>query len=121
MRGRDTIPERMRLFNQTRQTLIASDMREARTFSENARGLLGTHAPTPTFFRTRWGIHTFGMRYPIDVIVCDRNFQVRAIKTRLEPYRFFFWNPSYPYVFELPIGDIARSGTVLGNTLKITR
>lgn len=110
----------MRLFNQTRQTLIASDMREARTFSEKARGLLGTHAPAPLFFRTRWGIHTFGMRYAIDVIVCDKDFRIRKIAEHLRPNRFLFWNPTFPYVFELPAGDIARSGTKPGERVAIS-
>jgi uncharacterized protein len=120
MRGRDTIPEKMRLFNQTRQTLIASDMREAMTFSEKARGLLGTHAPTPTFFRTRWGIHTFGMRYAIDVVICDRNFRVQKVVAHLKPNRFLFWNPLYPYVFELPKESARMHHITPGNILVIS-
>lgn len=54
------------------------------------------------YFETRWGIHTFFVREPIDVIILDEENRVRVIKKGLKPWRIFFWNPRYGKVVELP-------------------
>ncbi len=53
-------------------------------------------------FYTRWGIHTFGMKYPIDIIVLDNQQKIIQIKYDLKPNRIFFWNPKYSSIIELP-------------------
>jgi uncharacterized membrane protein (UPF0127 family) len=56
----------------------------------------------PVYFKTRWGIHTFFVKHPIDVFVMDDNFVVRKMIRGLKPWRVFFWNPRYKNVLELP-------------------
>lgn len=70
-------------------------------------------------FKTRWGIHTFGLRKPIDVIILDNDFAVRKLKMNLKPLRLFFWNPQYNIVIELPSGEIKRKNIRLGETITI--
>lgn len=50
------------------------------------------------------GVHTFGMKFPIDVVVLDEGGVVRAIKRDIKPNRCFFWNPKHRRVLELPTG-----------------
>ncbi len=66
------------------------------------------------------GVHTFGMRFPIDVVITDGTHAVRKIKCKLQPNRFFFWNPNYGNVLELPGGTVRRSNTAVGDTLVFT-
>ncbi len=109
----------MRITNTTNGAVLAEDAREARTLSEKLVGLIGTEAPHALFFRTRWGIHTFGMRFPIDCVVFDRHGVVRALRVELLPRRFFSWNPFWGQVLELPAGTLSRTGTERGHRLAV--
>lgn len=87
-----------------------------RTHREKAKGLMGVNPVYPIYFTTRWGIHTFGMKVPIDVVILDEDFCV-AITKRLPPNRIFFWNPNYRHVVELPEGEINKKGINVGCTI----
>ena len=78
------------------------------------KGLLGTKRPRTVWFLTRWGIHTFGMRYPIDVIILDKRGNVQVLRKQLLPQRFFFWNPRYNLVIEAPVGTIREKKITKG-------
>lgn len=99
--------------------VIAADITELRTLQERTLGLLRDTEPRAVYFKTRLGIHTIGMRFPIDVIVCDTHFRVKKSKERMTPNHFFFWNPRWANVFELPPGTIRESGVSLGDALVI--
>lgn len=70
------------------------------------KGLLFQPIPKPIFLRTRFGIHTFFLKFPIDVLILDEKNRIVAIKQNLKPFRLFFWNPTYSRVLELPPGTI---------------
>lgn len=77
-------------------------------FLKKIIGLIGQEKIEPLYFQTRWGIHTFGVRKPIDVVILnDKNYVVK-IKQNLKPNRIFLWNPSYKNVLELPHGAIEK-------------
>ncbi len=78
----------------------------AKNLFQKSRGLLDVDKPYPLYFKTRFGIHTFGMKQPIDVVVLNKHNEVIGIKERLKPNRVFLWNPSYNNVLELPPGTI---------------
>lgn len=88
--------------------MIDLKVKEAKTLKEKAIGLLGTSKPFALFFQTHFGIHTFGMKYPIDVLILDRDDHVKAAKTHLPPNQLYFWNPLFSKVIELPAGTIKR-------------
>lgn len=71
-------------------------------------GLLTAHKPYPLLIPTRFGIHTFGMRYPIDAVVLDRTQRIVILKRHLLPNHIFLWNPKFPFVLELPDGMIKQ-------------
>ena len=54
------------------------------------------------YFETRWGVHTFGMKFPLDIIVLNNKWEVAKIRRGLLPNRLFFWNPKHKRVIELP-------------------
>lgn len=109
----------MELVNLTKHTVLADEVEILRTLKEKADGLLHRAEPATVFLETRWGIHTVGMPFAIDCAVCDAEGIVRASVRALPPGKFFFWNPRYAYVYELPSGTLARTGTEPGDRLEM--
>jgi uncharacterized protein len=87
---------------------ITLHVTEARTTKDRLIGLLRYEKPVAMLFKTRFGIHTFGMRFPIDVIVLDRELNVVRSISYLQPNRIFLWQPIYNLVIELPAGTIQK-------------
>jgi len=110
----------MNISNESKQTLISDHVRKLSTWGESALGLLGVKESFAALITTRWGIHTLGMGFSIDVVVCDDEWIVRALRPGMKPHGFFFWNPKWRNVLELPAGTVARTGTAVGDRLKIT-
>jgi uncharacterized membrane protein (UPF0127 family) len=84
-----------------------------------SKGLINSNTPKTVIFYTRFGIHTFGMKYPIDVIVIDKKFKVIAAKESIKPNRIFLWNLKGNRVIELANGVIKRSHTKINDFLEI--
>ena len=82
-------------------------------------GQIGKTKPEPLMFFTRFGIHTFGMRFPLDIIVLDDNSVVVELKQSLEPNRVFFWPPKFNKVLELPEGYIRTKKIKIGSNLSL--
>lgn len=72
------------------------------TFWERLQGLSFKNKIIPVYFETRWGIHTFFVKEPIDVIICDDSYIVRKLVRSLKPSSVLVWNPGYKKVFEIP-------------------
>ncbi len=84
-------------------------------------GLIGQKKIQPTLFNTHFGIHTFGMRVPLDVLVLDRDQTIVKLKENLPPTRFFFWNLKYNLVLELPAGFICQNNLKVGERLTLVK
>lgn len=69
-------------------------------------GLTGRNSVTPVYFETRFGIHTFGMKKNIDVIVLDENFRVVKLGKNINPGKLFFWSPAFYRVLEIPANSV---------------
>ncbi len=105
----------MELINKTTDTIIAQDVIIADSFIKKHLGLLTYDKPRAMILRTRFGIHTFGMRYPIDIIILDKNNRVVKLKKSLKPNRIFLWNPLYPTIIELPPLTLHKTHTSIHN------
>lgn len=92
------------------------------TFSQSVTGLI-FRKPQNVYFRTHFGIHTFFMKYPIDVILLDESGKVMKIKKNLKPNKIFLWNFKYSRVVEMPEGTILKMGIDSGDKilLKFTK
>lgn len=91
----------MKLINKTTGHIISNQLKVASSWVEASLGLLNQPKGTAMLFNTRWGIHTFGMKYPIDIIILDQKLKVVQIKHQLQPNRIFFWNPKYSCIIEM--------------------
>jgi uncharacterized protein len=87
--------------------MIQIKVRVAQNLYKKTIGLIGKDKPESLLIKTRFGIHTFGLKFPIDVVVLDNNIVVQA-KSHLCPNNLFFWNPKYDQILELPDGTIKR-------------
>jgi uncharacterized protein len=81
---------------------------------EKSVGLIGKDKVSPIYFETRWGIHTFGVRSAIDVLILDNFNKVAVMKKNLKPNRIWLWNPKYKKVMELPGGEINKLKIKIG-------
>jgi uncharacterized membrane protein (UPF0127 family) len=106
----------MKLYNLSRQQIISPKVVKAQTLFERSIGLIGKTKITTLYLKTRWGIHTVGVKLPLTIIVCDSSFVVKAVKRNLLPNRLFFWNPKWLNVFELPAG---KYQVTIGDKLKL--
>ena len=107
----------MRTINQTKKTVIAENILIPTSLLDQSLGLLKYKKPRAILFKTRFGIHTIGMKYAIDVLILDKNNKVAAIKKNLKPNKIFLWNPKFQTVIELPSGTIEKTKTQLQDKL----
>jgi uncharacterized membrane protein (UPF0127 family) len=64
------------------------------------------------------GVHTYGMRFAIDVIALDRRGRVIDLVQNLKPWRIRLPRSGCVGVLELPVGSIEESGTQLGDSVR---
>lgn len=101
----------MKIINKSKKTVIADDAINVKSITDKTLGLIKYSRPRALIMKTRFGIHTFGMRYAIDVMILDNKGCVVKTKLNLKPGNIFLWNPKYDRVFELPAGQIVKSKT----------
>lgn len=90
--------------------MIAERVRWARTPVERARGLLGRDPLGPGEALVLAGarqVHTFGMRYAIDVCFCDRAWNVLHVVAPMRPYRVSRWVGRALFAVETRAGGLA--------------
>jgi uncharacterized membrane protein (UPF0127 family) len=104
------------LKNITKNTIISTSYFYKTGLSKTKGMLLMTKAQT-FVFKTRFGIHTFLMKFPIDLMVVDKNKSVVFIKESVKPNRVILWNPKFDLVIEMPMGSIKNSKTKIGDIL----
>lgn len=105
--------------NKTKKTVIVKDYKIAKKFKDRMLGLIIKSNPRAMVFETRFGIHTFFMKDPIDVIILNKQNQVVVTKKNLMPWRIFVWKPWFSIIVELPQGIINKTKTELGDEIVI--
>ncbi len=65
-------------------------------------------------------IHTFGMRFPIDVAFLDRRLRVKRVYHGLAPFRLTTLVWGAQSVLELASGSLAETGTAIGDELQFS-
>ena len=109
--------------NRTRGTKVADNVQLASTASARRVGLLkhSSLEPGEGLWIPTQAVHTFGMRFPIDVVFLDRRRHVRRVYHRLRPYRLtrLVWRAAS--VLELAAGVALECGIETGDELEFTR
>jgi uncharacterized protein len=99
--------------------VIKISVKEAENLKEKIQGLIGKNKPQALMLKTHFGIHTFGLKFPIDVLILNNENKVVSMKENLKPNRIFLWNPKYEKVIELPQGTINKKGVKINIPIDI--
>lgn len=113
----------MVILNLTRQSVPARNARYASSFGARLSGLIGKRfspALDGMVFDRCNAIHTFFMRYPIDVIFADEKYRVLKTVPAFPPWRPFLACKNAFYVIELPAGTLESTATAPGDQLDLT-
>lgn len=111
-------------FNRSRQTFLATDMRAATTHWTRLRGLMGISPTNFGFGQGLWiipchGVHTWAMRFPLDLVYLDTQNVVVHLEENVKPWRFAPVRMDTVTVLELPWHTIWNSGTVVGDQIEM--
>lgn len=105
--------------NQTRNTVLADAADIADTASKRKTGLLKherLEAGKGMWIVPCEAVHSFFMKFPIDVVYIDRKHKVRKTRANLAPWRISGCLVAHS-VLELPVGTIEATGTQAGDQL----
>lgn len=99
--------------------MITLKVHRAKNEFEKIKGLMGAKEPKNFLLKTRFGIHTLGLKFPIDVVILNNDHEVVVIKPNLRPNSMFLWNPKYSLVLELPKGEINKHHIAIGKKIEL--
>ena len=113
----------MPVINATRQTWLATKVRKADNFLTRLVGLLKRTNLGPEealWLMPSKGIHTIGMKFPIDVVFLNRGNRVVGLVQGMAPCRLSSVHFTSYSVLELPAGTIKKSRTEVGDQFEIS-
>ena len=107
--------------NVTRGTVLSTQLELAGTGPSRKKGLLGRECFLPG--EGLWivpceAVHTFFMRFPIDLIYLDRKRRIRKLRSSVGPWRVSGCMTAHS-VMELPAGAIRETQTEQGDMIEI--
>lgn len=112
---------RMHAANITRGTVLASSLEVADSGPARNKGLLNRDGLEPgggLWIIPCQSVHTFFMRFPIDLVYLDARKRVRKVSSAVGPGRISFCLAAQS-VIELPAGTIGDTHTQRGDMLVI--
>ena len=112
----------MRAINATKERELAFVVVIADSALKRMKGLLGRETLEDghsLLLKPCKGIHTIGMRFPIDVIFLDKRNVAIAVKRNLPPNRFTQLYIKATRVLELPAGILSATKTEVGDVIEI--
>jgi uncharacterized membrane protein (UPF0127 family) len=122
MTGKEKPSVRLKILNLTRQSVLADNVEVADRGATRRKGLLGRDglaAGEGLWIVPCESIHTFGMRFPIDLIYLDRNRKVKKLRSGVPPWRLSACLSAHS-VLELVIGTIGATQTRPGDQLEFS-
>ena len=114
---------KLRVTNQTRGRLLADRADVADTSAKRRTGLLNHKGLAPG--EGLWivpceGVHTFAMKFPIDVVFLNRKRKILKIRPNMVRGRIALSLMAHS-VLELPAGTLAQTGTERGDQLELEK
>lgn len=115
-------PAVVRVTEVDRGLVLGDRVAVARTPRARLRGLLGRATLGPgegLLLHPCNGVHTWGMRFSIDVLFLDAEGRVIRVEPSLPPGRMIPWVRRAREVLELPAGAAQAAGVAAGARLRI--
>jgi len=109
--------------NQTRSVLLGGSIDVADSSSKRRTGLLKHDRLEPG--EGLWivpceSVHTFFMKFPIDLVYLDRKRKVRKVRMAVPAWRLSACLTAHS-ILELPAGTVEKTGTQVGDVLEIEK
>ena len=111
----------LRVRNVTRNVDLGQKVRVASTLMARLVGLLSTSSlgsGEGLWLEPCSSIHTFFMRYPIDVLFMDADGKVLAQRT-YAPWKISGWHGKSRGALEFAAGTLARTATQIGDQIEM--
>lgn len=112
-------PSNIKVFNVTRHREVANLVQLAGDNSNRRKGLLGRERLDEgegLWILPCEAIHTFWMRFPIDLVYIDRRHRVVKVRNEVQPWRLSACLRAHS-VLELPAGTVRQTQTARGDCL----
>lgn len=106
----------------SRHTQVVTSLIVASGFYSRLRGLIGRAglaAGEGLLLTPCRAVHTFGMRFPIDLLFIDHQGQVVAVIKNLKPNRYSGYFGAASAVLELAAGEADRYVIAVGDRLSV--
>jgi uncharacterized membrane protein (UPF0127 family) len=119
--GAQAAEARITVTNLSRHTQLGDGVRLAGDGANRRKGLLGRDglaAGEGLWIIPCEAVHTFGMRFPIDLVYLDRKCRVVKIRSNVRPWRLSACLRAHS-VIELAAGTIAETQTITGDELEM--
>jgi uncharacterized membrane protein (UPF0127 family) len=111
----------LQVTNVTRGTVLATRLEAAHTGPTRRKGLLGRDGlkrGEGLWIAPCESVHTFFMRFPIDLVYLDRERRIKKARSAVGPWRLSACLSAHS-ILELPAGTIRETQTERGDTLEI--
>jgi uncharacterized protein len=121
-RGEAKPDVRLKIRNLTREVVLAAGVEVADRGAKRRKGLLGRDglsAGEGLWILPCEAVHTFGMRFPIDLVYLDRKHHVKKVRSDVPPWRLSACLSAHS-VLELASGTIRRTETRPGDRLEFS-
>jgi uncharacterized protein len=109
------------VLNLTRGTSLATRLEKAHTAASRQKGLLGRDGLLPgggLWITPCESVHTFFMRFPIDLVYLDRKLKVKKVRHSVGAWRMSACFTAHS-VLELPAGTALATHTQRGDIVEI--
>ena len=111
----------MQLVNQTKNIILAEEVLLADNFLSRLKGLLGEKVLEKNralIIQPCNAVHTFFMRFPIDIIFLNKDYKIIKIISCLKPFGFsgICWGAHL--VAEFPSNTLNPNNSTIGDTLQ---
>jgi uncharacterized membrane protein (UPF0127 family) len=109
---------RVSVWNRSSEVLLGGRVDVADSYFTRLRGLLGRPAlgdGEGLLIVPSRGVHMFGMKFPLDVLLLDRDGRVEAAFPGLAPGETTGMLKGVRFALELPVGTIGSTDTRLGD------
>src|SRR3984957_13861038 len=116
------VESRLVVSNLTRNTILADRLELAGTSAQRNKGLLGRSgldAGEGLWIVPCESVHTFFMRFPIDLIYLDRSHRILKVRPSVEPWRLSACLTAHS-ILELPAGVIVATQSQRGDQLELS-
>ena len=109
--------------NHTRNAVLGEAVEVADTSEKRRVGLLKHERLEPgegLWIKPCESVHTFFMKFAIDLVYVDKHQKVRKVRSAVPPWRLSACLTAHS-IIELPAGTIERTGTQAGDELSIEK